>query len=63
MASLLEVGVMFAAIAAVGWLAERLGQSVIPFYIVVGMVASEYVFGRLPLAGGELYIRKPSSSS
>ena len=56
MASLLEVGVMFAAIAAVGWLAERLGQSVIPFYIVVGMVASEYVFGRLPLAGGELYI-------
>ena len=56
MASLLEVGVMFAAIAGVGWLADRLGQSVIPFYIVVGMVASEYVFGRLPLAGGELYI-------
>ena len=56
MASLLEVGVMFAAIAGVGWLANRLGQSVIPFYIVVGMVASEYVFGRLPLAGGELYI-------
>jgi CPA2 family monovalent cation:H+ antiporter-2 len=56
MASLLEVGVMFAAIAAVGWLADRLGQSVIPFYIVVGMVASEYVFGRLSLAGGELYI-------
>src|SRR6056297_2409158 len=56
MASLLEVGVMFAAIAGVGWLANRLGQSVIPFYIVVGMVASEYVFGRLPLAGCELYI-------
>jgi CPA2 family monovalent cation:H+ antiporter-2 len=47
---------MFAAIAVVGWLADRLGQSVIPFYIVVGMVASEYVFGRLPFAGGDLYI-------
>jgi CPA2 family monovalent cation:H+ antiporter-2 len=56
MASLLEVGVMFAAIATVGWGAERLGQSVIPFYIVVGMVASEYVFGRLPIAGGSIYI-------
>ncbi|TQQ80321.1 cation:proton antiporter [Halonotius roseus] len=47
---------MFAAIAVVGWLADRLGQSVIPFYIVVGMVASEYVFGRLSFAGGDLYI-------
>ena len=56
MASLLEVGVMFAAIATVGWIADRLGQSVIPFYIVVGMIASEFVLGRLPLAGGELYI-------
>ena len=56
MANLLEVGVMFAAIATVGWGADRLGQSVIPFYILVGMAASEYVFGRLPLAGGDLYI-------
>jgi CPA2 family monovalent cation:H+ antiporter-2 len=48
-ADLLSVGVMFAAIAAVGWLANRLGQSVIPFYIVVGMVASEFVVGRLDL--------------
>jgi len=47
---------MFAALAAVGWLADRLGQSVIPFYIVVGMGASEYVFGRLPFAGGDIYI-------
>jgi len=47
MANLLEVGVMFASIAAVGWFANRLGQSVIPFYIVTGMVASEYVVGRL----------------
>ncbi|QSG10927.1 Kef-type K+ transport system, membrane componentfused TrkA K+ transport system [Halapricum desulfuricans] len=49
MASLLEVGLMFASIAAVGWLADRLGQSVIPFYIVIGMVASEFVVGRLDL--------------
>jgi CPA2 family monovalent cation:H+ antiporter-2 len=55
-ANLLEVGVMFAAIAIVGWGADRLGQSVIPFYILVGMGASKYVFGRLPIAGGELYI-------
>ncbi|QSG14079.1 cation:proton antiporter [Halapricum desulfuricans] len=49
MANLLEVGVMFASIAAVGWVANRLGQSVIPFYIVIGMVASEFVVGRLDL--------------
>nr|WP_202594278.1 cation:proton antiporter [Halapricum salinum] len=49
MANLLEVGVMFASIATVGWFANRLGQSVIPFYIVTGMVASEYVVGRLDL--------------
>ncbi|WP_418284344.1 cation:proton antiporter [Halorubrum sp. DTA46] len=44
---------MFAAIAGVGALANRLGQSVIPFYIVVGMVLSEYVLGRvaLPMLG------------
>ena len=47
---------MFAALAAVGWLADRLGQSVIPFYIVVGMAASEYVAGRLPFGGGDIYI-------
>jgi len=50
-ASLLEVGVMFASIAAVGWVADRLGQSVIPFYIVVGMIASEFVVGRVDLPG------------
>jgi len=44
---------MFAAIAGVGALANRLGQSVIPFYIVAGMVLSEFVFGRvaLPVVG------------
>ncbi len=51
--ALLELGIMFAAIAGVGALANRLGQSVIPFYIVVGMVLSEYVLGRvaLPMLG------------
>lgn len=44
---LLELGVMFAAIALVGVLASILRQSVIPFYIVVGMVLSPFVAGRL----------------
>jgi len=44
---------MFAAIAGVGALANRLGQSVIPFYIVAGMVLGEFVLGRvaLPVVG------------
>mgnify|MGYP006876411274 FL=1 len=46
---LLEIGIMFAAIAAVGAVANRLSQSVIPFYIVVGMVLSEFVVGRIEL--------------
>lgn len=46
---LLELGLMFAAIASVGALANRLGQSVIPFYIVVGMLLSEFVLGRVAL--------------
>jgi CPA2 family monovalent cation:H+ antiporter-2 len=50
---LLEVGILFAAIALVGAIASRLNQSVIPFYIVVGMVLSPYVIGRvtLPVVG------------
>jgi CPA2 family monovalent cation:H+ antiporter-2 len=44
---LFEVGVMFAAVAAVGAIASRLRQSVIPFYIVVGMVLSPFVAGQL----------------
>lgn len=44
---LLEVGVMFAALAAVGAIANRINQSVIPFYIVTGMVLSPYVIGRI----------------
>lgn len=48
---------MFAAIAAVGAVANRLSQSVIPFYIVVGMVLSEFVVGRIELpAVGEVFV-------
>jgi CPA2 family monovalent cation:H+ antiporter-2 len=54
---LLEIGIMFAAIAAVGAVANRLSQSVIPFYIVVGMVLSEFVVGRIELpAVGEVFV-------
>jgi CPA2 family monovalent cation:H+ antiporter-2 len=40
---------MFAAIAGDGGVANRLGQSVIPFYIVAGMLLSEFVLGRIAL--------------
>jgi CPA2 family monovalent cation:H+ antiporter-2 len=54
---LLEIGIMFAAIATVGAVANRLSQSVIPFYIVVGMVLSEFVVGRIELpAIGEVFV-------
>jgi CPA2 family monovalent cation:H+ antiporter-2 len=45
--ALLEVGVLFAAIAAVGVIANRIRQSVIPFYIGAGMLLSPFVAGRL----------------
>ncbi len=54
---LLEIGVMFAAIAAVGALADRLGQSVIPFYIISGMLLGEFVLGRVGLPVlGEVFV-------
>lgn len=55
---LLEIGVMFAAIAGVGAIADRVGQSVIPFYIVIGIVLSEFVLGRieLPVIGDTIFI-------
>jgi len=54
---------MFAAIAGVGALANRLGQSVIPFYIVAGMVLGEFVLGRVALpVVGTTYIPSRSSS-
>ena len=45
--SLLEVGIMLAAIAAGGTLASRLGQSVIPFYVVTGILVGPEVLGRV----------------
>lgn len=55
--ALLDVGVMFAAIAVAGAVASRLGQSVIPFYILVGMGLGEYVLGRLSLpVVGTVYV-------
>ncbi|WP_409338725.1 cation:proton antiporter [Halalkalicoccus ordinarius] len=36
---------MFAAVAAAGVLADRLDQSVIPFYIVIGMLLGPHVLG------------------
>lgn len=45
--SLFEVGVLFASVAIVGVLARQLRQSVIPFYIGVGVPLSPYVAGRV----------------
>ena len=53
--ALLDVGVMFAAIALAGAFATRLRQSVIPFYIVAGIVIGPWVLGRSDeLVGVEL---------
>ena len=43
---LLDVGVMFAAVALAGAVASRLRQSVIPFYIVAGILIGPWVLGR-----------------
>ena len=50
---LLEMGLMLAVLAIAGTIGRRLGQSVIPFYVVVGMLMSPFVLGRFgfePLA-------------
>ncbi len=44
-ALLFEVGLMFAALAAVGLLTQRLSISPIPFYILVGIVLNQSVLG------------------
>jgi len=54
---------MFAAIAGVGALANRLGQSVIPFYIVAGMVLGEFVLGRSRCRSSALPTSPSRSSS
>ncbi|QLD86213.1 cation:proton antiporter [Natronomonas halophila] len=51
---LLEAGLMFAVLALAGTLARRVGQSVIPFYVIAGILMSPYVLGTLdigPIAG------------
>ncbi|MDG5762103.1 cation:proton antiporter [Natronococcus sp. A-GB1] len=45
--ALIDVGILFAAVALAGLIANRIGQSVIPFYIISGMVLGEYVLGRI----------------
>ncbi len=57
-AELLEVGVLFAVVAAVGVLAARVGQSVIPFYILAGILSGPFVAGRLtePYLGRQLAV-------
>ena len=47
--ALIDIGVLFAAVALAGFLAHRINQSVIPFYIVIGMLLGEYVLGRADL--------------
>lgn len=49
--TLFELGVVFAVIAFGGAVANRTGQSVVPFYLVVGILASEHVLGRLGSLG------------
>jgi len=44
---LIEVGVMFAAVALAGAIARGLRQSVIPFYIVTGILLNPFVAGEL----------------
>ncbi|MBV0900216.1 cation:proton antiporter [Haloarcula salina] len=53
MADLLGVGVLFAAVAVAGVVAVRVDKSVIPLYIVVGMVLSPSVTDDLAVAGVE----------
>lgn len=44
---LIEIGALFVAVALAGAAANRVGQSVIPFYIVGGILVSEHVLGTL----------------
>lgn len=45
--ALLEVGMLFVAAAIVNWVAERIGLSSVPLYILVGILLNEFVAGRL----------------
>ncbi|UTF55388.1 cation:proton antiporter [Natronosalvus rutilus] len=46
---LVDVGALFAVAAIAGLLASRIDQSVIPFYIIAGMLSGPYVLGTLDL--------------
>ncbi|WP_226040541.1 cation:proton antiporter [Natrinema sp. DC36] len=55
--ALVDVGILFAAVALAGVLSSRIDQSVIPFYIIVGVLLGSNVLGELPaLAGSEIGI-------
>ena len=45
--ALVDVGLLFAAVAIAGILANRINQSVIPLYIVTGVVLGSNVLGEL----------------
>lgn len=49
MAGLLETGVMFAALAVAGAVAARVGLSVVPAYVVLGVAAGPHGLGALGL--------------
>ncbi|ELY90037.1 cation:proton antiporter [Natrinema altunense] len=55
--ALVDVGILFAAVALAGILSSRIDQSVIPFYIIVGVLLGSNVLGELPtVAGSEVEI-------
>ncbi|PCR89351.1 cation:proton antiporter [Natrinema ejinorense] len=55
--ALVDVGILFIAVALAGVLSSRIDQSVIPFYIVTGVLLGSNVLGELPtLAGSEIGI-------
>jgi len=50
--ALVDVGILFTAVAFAGILSSRIDQSVIPFYIIIGMVLGSNVLGELPALAG-----------
>jgi len=59
--ALVDVGILFAAVALAGVVANRINQSVIPLYIVTGMILGSNVLGKLPdFAGSEVAVGSAS---
>ncbi|GAB7093658.1 cation:proton antiporter [Halolamina litorea] len=50
--ALVDVGVLFVAVALAGVVSSRIDQSVIPFYIVAGVLLGSNVLGELPALPG-----------